>query len=82
MVVAVPPFEIARAFPRVSVPMVASWENRFVLDAVVLKKLVVVPAVSERLPSVVRPVTLRVEPKTFAPVVVKSPTTVEDAWDT
>ena len=70
------------AFPRVSVPMVASWENRFVLDAVVLKKLVVVPAVSERLPSVVRPVTLRVEPKTFAPVVVKSPTTVEDAWDT
>lgn len=39
MVVAVPPFEIARAFPRVRVPMVASCEKRFVELAVVEKKL-------------------------------------------
>ena len=38
--VAVPPFEIARAFPRVRVPMVASWEKRFVELAVVGKRLV------------------------------------------
>jgi len=66
----------------VRAPRVAICENRFVLDAVVEKKLVVVPAVRERLARVVRPVTLRVEPNTFAPVVVKSPTTVEEACDT
>jgi len=44
------------AFPSVTVPAVRLVLYRFVLDAVVLKKLVVVPAVIERLRSVVRPV--------------------------
>ena len=42
------------AFPSVTVPAVRLVLYRFVLDAVVLKKLVVVPAVIERLRSVVR----------------------------
>src|SRR3989338_6778496 len=39
----------------VIVPKVASCENKFVDDAVVLKKLVVVPAVRERVPAVSTP---------------------------
>ena len=41
-----------------SVPIVAVCENRFVELAVVEKKLVVVPAVRERVPRVERPFTL------------------------
>ena len=56
---AVPPLVIPRAFPRVRVPIVASWEKRLVDDAVVEKKLVVVPAVRESVPRVERPFTVR-----------------------
>lgn len=55
-----PPEPTARGFPKVRVPRVADCENKFVDDAVVEKKLVVVPAVKERVPSVERPGTLKV----------------------
>src|SRR3989338_888066 len=42
----------------VSEPSVASCEKRFVLDAVVENRFVVVPDVRERVPRVERPVTL------------------------
>src|SRR3989344_6668822 len=58
----------------VRAPRVASCENRFVLDAVVEKKLVVVPAVRERLPRVVRPVTFSVEESVAAPEAASVPT--------
>ena len=57
VVVAVPPLAMPSALPRVRAPIVASCENRFVLDAVVEKKFVVVALVSaaefaERTPKV------------------------------
>ena len=57
-----------------SVPIVAVCENRFVELAVVEKKLVVVPAVRERLPSVARPVTPKVEESVVAPEAASVPT--------
>lgn len=51
----------------VRAPSAALCEKRFVELAVVEKKLVVVPAVRERLPSVVRPVTFNVEERVVAP---------------
>ena len=47
-----------RAFPRVRVPMLAACENKFVDDATDEKKFVVVPDVRERVPRVVRPVSV------------------------
>ena len=56
----VPPFATVRAFPRVRVPIVASCEKRFVDDAVVEKRFVVVAFVIMVFPSVERPVMLNV----------------------
>lgn len=55
VVAPVPPFATVSALPRVRVPIVANCEKRFVDDAVVEKKLVVVPAVSESVPAVSTP---------------------------
>ena len=60
VVAPVPPFATVRAFPRVSVPTVASWEKRFVDDAVVENRLVVVAFVIIVLARVEAPVMLRV----------------------
>ena len=54
----VPPLATARSLVRLSVPIVDVDAYRFVDDGVVEKKLVGVPAVRERVPSVERPVTL------------------------
>ena len=55
-------------------PIVAACENRLVEDAVVEKKLVVVPAVRESVPRVERPVTPSVEESVAAPEAESVPT--------
>src|SRR3989338_1467374 len=57
----------------VKVPIVPVCEKRFVELATVEKKLVVVPAVSERFPRVVRPVTPRVDERVAAPEAERVP---------
>ncbi len=56
--------------------------KRFVVDAVVEKRLVAVSAEEEAVVKVLWPVTLRVPPMTWLPVLVKFPTTVELDWET
>ena len=63
-----------RVPPTVSDPTLAVCENRLVEEAVVEKKLVVVPAVRERFPRVVRPVTPSVEESVAAPDAESVPT--------
>ena len=52
--------------------------KRLVVEAVVLKRLVAVSAVEDAVVKVLWPVTLRVPPTTWLPVLVKFPTTVEE----
>ena len=54
VVTPVPPDATARAFPRVSVPMVEACENRFVLLAVGEKRFVVVAFTRVVLPAITR----------------------------
>ena len=58
----------------VRAPRVASCEKRLVEDAVVENRFVVVPAVSESVPSVERPVTSSVEESVVAPEAASVPT--------
>ncbi len=62
--------------PPVTAPMVSLFANKSEVDAVVAKNAVDVPALMVRLPSVVRPVTLRVPESAVLPTITRLPVVV------